>query len=193
MTRLSPRWQATAIKEVVSADVRTLVSSRYTRFKSNGLIESECPKGIALEGVKMSKRILFVMVAAIAWLLFPIDCSAQAHCPVQNTQFTPFQDTGHPTVQARCRCIRGGRVDGLWQFQFKNTGAQAADVDYFLTFGTREEGPTRLRLRPNSVSRLIQTSRTVSTCVFVEMFISVNDPPQPPPKSTGRAGTRSKP
>ena len=132
------------------------------------------------------------MVAAIAWLL-PIDCSAQAHCPVQNTDFTPFQDTGHPTVQARCRCMRGGTVDGRWQYQFKNTGAQAANVDYFVTFGNREEGPTRLQLRPHGVSPLIQSSRTVSTCVFVEMFITVNDPPQPPPRSTRRARTRSRP
>jgi len=123
-----------------------------------------------------------LLVLAIVSLVVPTETLAQADCPYQQTTFTPFQETGYPGVQARCRCMRGGTVEGLWQFQLRNTGGQPAKIIYTLTFGPHQQDSSPITIHAQGgVTPVIQTTHSVSSCVFVEMMISVSDAPSASP------------
>jgi len=105
--------------------------------------------------------------------------NAQAQCG-SDTNFTPFQETGYPNIQARCRCANSGTPYDHWFFQLRNSGDNPIDAYYFLQSGNSTNPPSNaFHLMGHGVSQLYLTPNPVSGCVFgLDLFITVNDSPR---------------
>jgi hypothetical protein len=108
-----------------------------------------------------------------ALLLAPGVAVAQAQCG-SGQQWTQFLDSGHPTVQVRCRCVRGSEAHNDWLVQFRNIGSTTANVEYILVHYKTTKPPQPLSLDAHSVSTARRAGMT--GCLWGnDLFTTIRD------------------
>lgn len=139
-----------------------------------------------------SRIVLFLSLLLPFMVLTPQKANAQAECG-KDTNFTPFQETGYPNIQARCRCANSGTAYDHWVFQFRNSGDNTVNAYYYLQAGNSPNPqPNAFHLMGHGVSELYLTANPINGCVFgLELFITVNDSAQPPPPQKPKKNTNA--